>query len=114
VTIQSYRHRYGNAEGDPALEPIEQRLAAQPTIAVPAIALHGEADGVGPPETSATHARFFSGRYQRRLLARTGHNLPQEAPDVVTAATLELIRATTADGFSAEQIPASTVSMTKP
>jgi pimeloyl-ACP methyl ester carboxylesterase len=94
VTIQSYRHRCGNAEGDPALEPIEQRLAAQPTIAAPAIALHGEADGVGPPETSATHARFFSCPYQRRLLARTGHNLPQEAPDAVTAATLELIRAT--------------------
>jgi len=27
VTIQSYRHRFGNAPGDPALEPIEQRLA---------------------------------------------------------------------------------------
>jgi pimeloyl-ACP methyl ester carboxylesterase len=30
VTIQSYRHRYGNAPGDPALEPIERQLAAQP------------------------------------------------------------------------------------
>jgi pimeloyl-ACP methyl ester carboxylesterase len=94
VTIQSYRHRYGNAPGDPALEPIEQRLAARPTIAVPTIALHGEADGVGAPETSAAHARFFSGAYQRRLIPRAGHNLPQEVPDVVTAATLELIRAT--------------------
>jgi hypothetical protein len=26
VTIQSYRHRYGNAAGDPALEPIERLL----------------------------------------------------------------------------------------
>jgi pimeloyl-ACP methyl ester carboxylesterase len=94
VTIQSYRHRFGNAAGDPALEPIEARLAAQPTIAVPSIALHGEADGVGPPQTSANHARFFSGAYQRRLVARAGHNLPQEAPEVVTAAVLELIRAT--------------------
>jgi pimeloyl-ACP methyl ester carboxylesterase len=94
VTIQSYRHRFRNAEGDPALESIEQRLAGQPTIAAPTIALHGEADGVGPPQTSANHARFFSGPYQRRLVARAGHNLPQEAPDIVTAATLELIRAT--------------------
>jgi pimeloyl-ACP methyl ester carboxylesterase len=94
VTIQSYRHRYGNAPGDPALEPIEQRLAARPTIAVPTIVLHGEADGVGPPETSAAHARFFSGAYQRRLVPLAGHNLPQEVPDVVTAATLGLIRAT--------------------
>ena len=94
VTIQSYRHRYGNAPGDPALEPIEQRLAARPAIAVPTITLHGEANGVGPPQTSVDHARFFSGPYQRRVIPRAGHNLPQEAPDAVTAATLELIGAT--------------------
>ena len=48
VTIQSYRHRYGLAEGDPALAPIEAALAAQPPITVPTIVLHGEADGVSP------------------------------------------------------------------
>ena len=94
VTIQSYRHRFGNAPGDPALEPIEQRLAVRPTIAAPTIVLHGEANGVGPPETSAGHARFFTGPYQRRVIARAGHNLPQEAPEVVTAAALDLIKAT--------------------
>ena len=94
VTIHSYRHRYRNAEGDPALEPIEQRLAARPTIAVPTIALHGEANGVTPLQTSADHARFFTGPYERRVLPRAGHNLPQEVPDIVTAATLELVRAT--------------------
>jgi pimeloyl-ACP methyl ester carboxylesterase len=30
VTIHSYRHRYGNAAGDPALAEIEKRLAAKP------------------------------------------------------------------------------------
>src|SRR5262249_41930084 len=34
VVIQSYRHRYGYAPGDPAMEAIEQRLAAQPRISV--------------------------------------------------------------------------------
>ena len=94
VTIHSYRHRFRNAEGDPALEPIEQRLAARPRIAVPTIALHGEANGVTPLQTSADHARFFTGPYERRVLPRAGHNLPQEVPDIVTAATLELVRAT--------------------
>ena len=94
VTIQSYRHRFGNAPGDPALAPIEQRLAARPTIAAPTIVLHGEANGVGPPETSAGHARFFTGPYQRRVIARAGHNLPQEGPEAVTAAALDLIKAT--------------------
>ena len=93
VTIHSYRHRYRNAEGDPAFEPIEQRLATRPTIAVPTIALHGEANGVTPLQTSADHARFFTGPYERRVLPRAGHNLPQEVPDIVTAATLELVRA---------------------
>jgi pimeloyl-ACP methyl ester carboxylesterase len=32
VTIQSYRHRYGYAEGDAALEEIERQLAGQPKI----------------------------------------------------------------------------------
>jgi len=94
VTIQSYRHRFGYAPGDPALEPIEQRLAAQPKIAVPAIALQGEVDGVGPPESSAHHAAFFTGPYRRLLLPNIGHNPPQETPKVVADAVLELIHST--------------------
>jgi pimeloyl-ACP methyl ester carboxylesterase len=96
VTIQSYRHRYGYAAGDPALEAIEQRLAAQPRIAVPTIALQGEADGVHPPESSERHAAFFTGPYQRRLLPRIGHNPPQEAPQAVADAIVELMGATKA------------------
>jgi len=91
VTIQSYRHRYGNAAGDPALDEIEARLAAQPKIAVPTIALQGEADGVLPPEASAKHAAFFTGSYQRRVLPRIGHNPPQEAPRTMAEAVIELI-----------------------
>jgi hypothetical protein len=43
---------------------------------------------------SEKHAHFFTGPYQRRVIARAGHNLPQEVPGVVTEATLELVRAT--------------------
>jgi len=95
VTIQSYRHRFGLAPGDPALEPIEQMLAARPNITAPTIALQGEADGVGPPpELSEHHARFFTGPYQRRVLPMIGHNPPQEAPLAVADALLDLMRAT--------------------
>jgi len=92
VTLQSYRHRYGYAPGDPALDDIERRLAAQPKIAVPTIALQGEADMIGPPETSAHHAAFFTGRFERRLLPRIGHNPPREAPQAFADAVLELVR----------------------
>lgn len=91
VVIQSYRHRYGYAEGDPALLDIEAQLARQPRIAVPAICLHGEGDGVAPPQSSAQHQRMFSGRYERRTIPVAGHNLPQEAPADWAAAVLDLL-----------------------
>jgi pimeloyl-ACP methyl ester carboxylesterase len=93
VTIQSYRHRYGNAAGDPTLEEIERQLAELPKITVPTIALQGEADGVHPPESSAHHAAFFTAGYQRRILPRIGHNPPQEDPESFAAAVLEMLRA---------------------
>jgi pimeloyl-ACP methyl ester carboxylesterase len=91
VVIHSYRVRYGYAAGDPAYETIERKLAAKPPITVPTITLHGEGDGVGPAEMSANHARFFTGGYQRRLIPRVGHNVPQEAPRETAAAVLELM-----------------------
>ena len=90
VVIQSYRHRYGATPGDPVLEPIEQRLAAQPKIAVPTIVLHGEADGVGPPQNSVHHARHFTSRYERRVIPVAGHFLPNEAPQAVVQAIREV------------------------
>jgi pimeloyl-ACP methyl ester carboxylesterase len=92
VVIQSYRHRYGNAPGDPALEPIEQRLAEQPKITVPTIVLHGAADGVGPSENSRQHARHFTSRYERRVIPVAGHFLPNEKPEAVVQAIRELMR----------------------
>ncbi len=91
VVIQSYRHRYGYAAGDPALEAIERRLAAQPPISVPTVVLHGAGDGVAPPAASLAHARFFTGPYSRRVIPLAGHNLPQEVPDAVTEAVLDLL-----------------------
>jgi pimeloyl-ACP methyl ester carboxylesterase len=93
IVIHSYRHRFGYAPGDPALEPIEQRLAARPPIAAPTIVLHGEGDGVGPPTASDPQAHFFTGPYQRRLIPLIGHDVPQEAPKETAAAVVELVGA---------------------
>jgi pimeloyl-ACP methyl ester carboxylesterase len=94
VVIQSYRHRFGYAAGDPALEPIERRLAAQPPIVVPTVVLHGAGDGVHPPAGSEAHGRHFTGFYRRRVIPVVGHNLPQEAP----AAVVEAVREVLSDG----------------
>ena len=92
VVIQSYRHRFRLTPGDPSLEAIEDRLAAQPSISVPTIVLHGACDGVSPPQSSEQHARFFTGPYQRRVVPVAGHFLPQEAPGAVIEALSELRR----------------------
>ena len=90
VTIHSYRHRYGNAPGAPEYSDIEQRLAAQPLIPVPTVVLHGICDGVGPPEQSEKHSRFFSGPYDRKTIPVAGHFLSRETPEAVVEAVLAL------------------------
>ena len=90
IVIHSYRHRMKAVAGDPRHAPIEDQLAMQPKITVPAINLHGSADGVAPAFLSEGHDRFFTGPYQRRVLDRVGHNVPQEAPAAFAEAVLEL------------------------
>lgn len=94
VVIQSYRHRYAYAKGDPGLEPIEAELAKQPKIKVPTINLHGAADGVGPAPQTDNQAQHFTGPYERRLIPRAGHNVPQEAPAATVAALRDLLKGT--------------------
>jgi len=90
VTIQSYRHRYGNAPGDPAYDDLEAALATRPPITAPTIVLHGEADGVGAAAGSIPHDRLFTGQMERRLVPRAGHFLSRENPQDVVAAVTRL------------------------
>jgi pimeloyl-ACP methyl ester carboxylesterase len=88
VVVHSYRHRYALVHGDPALEHIERRLAAQPQISVPTITLDGAVDGVMPIGGTAHHASHFTGQYQYREIQNVGHNLPQESPESFAKAVL--------------------------
>ena len=87
VVIHSYRHRYGLAPGDPRYAAIEAALAAQPPIAVPAITIDGDADGVNPG--AAHHAKKFAGPHQHRIFKGAGHNLPQERPEEWARAVID-------------------------
>ena len=91
VVIQSYRHRFGLVQGDPAYAEIEARLAAQPAITVPAITFDGADDGVRPPADASAHAQRFTGPRAHRVVPGVGHNMPQEVPHVFANAVLELI-----------------------
>ena len=93
VVIHSYRHRFGLADGDPRYAALQARLAALPAIAVPAITLDGDADGVAAATDGSASAPKFTGRRIHRVVPRAGHNLPQEEPEVFAGAVLELIGA---------------------
>jgi pimeloyl-ACP methyl ester carboxylesterase len=94
VVIQSYRHRYGYAAGDPALSSIDADLARQPKIAAPTINLHGGHDGISVVAEKDGQAKFFTAAYERRVLPRIGHNVPQEAPSATVAAVRDLMKGT--------------------
>jgi len=78
VVIHCYRHTFGMAAGDPALQPLEDRLAQKPAIFVPAVTLDGTRDPLKPGGT-ADHACMFKAAHEHRVLD-AGHNLPQEMP----------------------------------
>jgi pimeloyl-ACP methyl ester carboxylesterase len=93
VTVQSYRHRYGNAPGDPAHDALEASLAGQPAIVVPTIILHGVDDGVGAPANSIPRDRLFTRLIERKLIPRAGHFLSRENPADVVDAVMRLATA---------------------
>ncbi len=91
VVIHSYRHRHGNAPGEPRLDADEARLAAQPRIEVPTLVLHGEDDTVDPVHTSASEEHRFPRGCARRVIAGAGHFAHRERPLVVAAAITEFL-----------------------
>lgn len=90
VAVHSYRHRWGRADGDPALADVARRAEALPTIATPTIVLQGD----GGPSAAAANARDrsrFTGAWDFRQLTGVGHNVPQEAPRAMADAVLRLV-----------------------
>lgn len=90
TVVQSYRHRHRAAPGDPALQGIEDRLAALPPITVPSVVLHGAEDGVDPPANSEVSGRRFTGPFRREVIPGAGHFLPREAPQPWIASIMGL------------------------
>jgi pimeloyl-ACP methyl ester carboxylesterase len=90
IVIHNYRWRLGLAQGDPALDPFEAKLAAAPQVNVPAITLEGDDNGAPHPDYTA-YAKKFSGRYLHRVVkGGIGHNLPQEAPEAFAQAVIDV------------------------
>jgi pimeloyl-ACP methyl ester carboxylesterase len=78
IVIHNYRWRQGLANGEPEYDDAETILAAQPTIAVPAITIGSDFDGAA--DDGAPYRAKFAGRYAHKILHGIGQNVPQEAP----------------------------------
>jgi pimeloyl-ACP methyl ester carboxylesterase len=92
VVIHSYRHRIGNASGEPRFLEMEQRLAQRPKVNVPTITLYGADDGIARPAAENPNERNqLPALVARRVIAGAGHFLPREKPDAVSSAILQVL-----------------------
>jgi pimeloyl-ACP methyl ester carboxylesterase len=96
IVIHSYRHRLGNAPGEARFDAVEHALAQRPKIEVPTIVLHGADDALDRASVEVTPAEkaSFTKLVARRIVAGSGHFMPREKPEAVSAALLEVLAAT--------------------
>jgi pimeloyl-ACP methyl ester carboxylesterase len=96
VVIHSYRHRIGNAPGEPRFKSMEEKLAERPKIQAPSITLYGADDGIARPPDASPPAELaaFNSLVARRVIPGVGHFMPREKPEAVSSALLELLSAT--------------------
>src|SRR5919108_2386242 len=92
VVIHSYRHRHGNAPGDPRFDAIERRLAARPPITVPTVILHGGDDAVSLARGVGRDIALFPPGTEERVVPGVGHFMPRENPQAVVDALLKVLR----------------------
>jgi pimeloyl-ACP methyl ester carboxylesterase len=83
ITLHSYRSRWGHAAIDPRYAELEKRFDPVPKQRVPTLTLHGGLDPVNSPQMSENKEAYFTGPYERRLIARGGHFPQRERADEV-------------------------------
>ncbi|TVV75946.1 L-dopachrome tautomerase-related protein [Sphingomonas solaris] len=83
VTLHSYRSRWDEAAPDPRSAWLEDKVKATKTLALSAIYIQGEVDGVNPPAASEQVPAKFEGPFKYVLLSGVGHFPQREAPDDV-------------------------------
>jgi pimeloyl-ACP methyl ester carboxylesterase len=92
--IHSYRHRNGNAPGEPRFDAAEKALAKRPPITCPVMTLYGGDDGFGrtSAEPTAAEKSSFPKLVGHRIIEGAGHFVPHEKPEPVAASMLELLK----------------------
>jgi pimeloyl-ACP methyl ester carboxylesterase len=72
-------------EPDEKSKSLEEMVKSTKTLSLPALLIHGEMDGVGPPYTSENIHEKFTGPFNRIIIPGVGHFPSREAPDEISA-----------------------------
>lgn len=88
IVIHNYRWRLLLEKGEPKYDQLESRLAARPSINVPAITIGSDFDGAAAD--GRAYADRFTAKYRHVILQDIGHNVPQEAPEKFADAIIEV------------------------
>jgi pimeloyl-ACP methyl ester carboxylesterase len=86
ISVHAYLHRWGEADGDPAYEDIEQRLMEPAHVLRPTLVVHGADDADNLVDTTEGKDELFDAPYDRMVLDDVGHFPPREAPEKVAEA----------------------------
>ncbi|GAA2024573.1 alpha/beta hydrolase [Catenulispora yoronensis] len=89
IVIHNYRWRLGLADGERRYDALEAKLAARPTIGVPTITIDPDRDPFLASTDGTAYRKFFTGKYEHRVLTGIGHNTPQEAPSTFAQAVVD-------------------------
>lgn len=92
VVLHSYRQRWGFVPGDPRYERDRASLEAVPPIGVPTLVLMGADDGATLPQSAERKERYFTGRYDVRVIDGCGHFIQREKRDEALAAVRAHLR----------------------
>ena len=90
IVIHNYRWRLGLADGEPAYDDLERRLAELPPITVPTITMEGDANGAPHPDAESYRSQFVGPYVHRVVSGGVGHSLPQEAPRAFADAVIDV------------------------
>ncbi|KRB82986.1 hypothetical protein ASE00_13425 [Sphingomonas sp. Root710] len=90
IVLHFYRWRAGLVSGDPRYQALSLQLEQRPEIAVPTVILHSD-QGISPPMRPGDREKFTAA-YSYVELPGIGHSPPQEAPEAVIEAVMQLAR----------------------
>jgi pimeloyl-ACP methyl ester carboxylesterase len=94
IVIHSYRWRLSLTEGESKYDDLEKKIAMSPVITVPTISMEGDANGAPHYPDDTTYRAKFSGKYEYRVnKGGFGINLPQEAPQALAEAVIDVSKA---------------------